>query len=116
MAISVLSNNFIALSGNTEWSFTANSAGPAANTVSGVYQIFVDTTDMIANDQIQLRVYEKCSSGAPQRIVYQSTLSGSQGEPMWVTPSLILMHGWDATANLLTGGTMNVCWSIRQVA
>ena len=32
-----------------------------------------------------------------------------------VSPSLILMHGWDVTLDALAG-TITVLWSIRQVA
>ena len=66
-------------------------------------------SDMIAGDQLQIRIYEKCRSGDTQRIVYQSILSGAQQEPIWASPSLILMHGWDVTADALAG-TITVLW------
>jgi hypothetical protein len=33
----------------------------------------------------------------------------------WVSPSLILLHGWDITL-LAVSGTITVNWSIRKVA
>lgn len=101
--------------GATEWSLTTDTAGPDADTTDGVFQFFLDVSDMIAGDQLQIRVYEKVRSGDTQRIVYQAILTGAQSEPIWVSPSLILMHGWDVTCDALAG-TITVNWSIRQVA
>lgn len=99
----------------TEWSLTTDTAGPDADTTDGVFQAFLDLNDMIAGDQLQIRVYEKCRSGDTQRVVYEAILTGAQAQPMWVSPSLILLHGWDITADALAG-TITVLWSIRQVA
>lgn len=99
----------------TEWSMVNDSSTIATNATDGVYQIFVDVADMVAGDQLQIRVYESVRSGDPQRIVYQAYLTGAQAEPVWVSPSLVLMHGWDATLDALAG-TITVNWSIRQVS
>lgn len=105
----------------TEWSIgDASTNGEAYSTATprtedGVYQIFLDVSDMIAGDQLQIRVYEKVRSGDTQRIIYQSVLTGAQSEPIWVSPSLVLLHGWDATLDALAG-TITVLWSIRQVS
>jgi len=99
----------------TEHSMVNDSSSIAAITTDGVYQIWLDLSDMIAGDQLQIRIYEKCRSGDTQRVAYQAILTGAQSQPLWVSPSLILMHGWDATLDALAG-TITVLWSIRQVA
>lgn len=101
--------------GATEHSCTTDTAGPDADTTDGVFQVFLDLSDMIAGDQLQIRVYEKVTASSTQRIVYEAILTGAQSEPVWVSPSLILMHGWDVTLAALAG-TITVDWSIRQVA
>jgi hypothetical protein len=98
----------------TEWSLTTDTSGPDADTTDGVFQVFLDLNDMIAGDELQIRIYEKCRSGDTQRIVHQATLVGAQSS-LWVSPSLILMHGWDVTLDAIAG-TITVLWSIRQVA
>lgn len=100
--------------GTTEWSCTTGSAGPAADTTDGVYQVFLDTSDMVAGDQLQIRVYEKCRSSDTQRVIYESILTGTMAAT-WVSPSLVLMHGWDVTLDALAG-TITVNWSIRRIA
>lgn len=99
----------------TEWSLTTDTAGPDADTTDGIYQVFLDVSDMVAGDELQIRIYEKVRSGDTQRIVYQSTLVGVQAGPIWVSPSLILLHGWDVTLDAISG-TITVNWSIRQIA
>lgn len=101
--------------GTTEHSCTTDTAGPDVDTTDGIFQVFLDVSDMIAGDQLQIRVYEKVRSSSTQRIVFQAVLTGAQPEPVWVSPSLILMHGWDVTLDALAG-TITVDWSIRQVA
>ena len=113
MAFTELYNGTEAV-GTTEWSMVNDSSTIAADTTDGVFQVFLDLSDMIAGDQLQIRIYEKVRSGSTQRIVYESILSGAQSQPIWVSPSLVLMHGWDATLDALAG-TITVDWSIRQV-
>ena len=121
MAISEVATGTKAVD-TTEWSIadvsTAN--GEAYNTstpltTDGVYQVFLDLDDMVEGDQLQIRNYEKARSGDTQRIVYESVITGDQGGQIWVSPSLILMHGWDVTLDALAG-TITVLWSIRSVA
>jgi hypothetical protein len=99
----------------TEHSLTTDTAGPDTETSDGVFQVFLDLNDMVAGDQLQVRIYEKVGSASTQRIVYEAILSGVQASPVWVSPSLILMHGWDVTLDALAG-TITVDWSIRKVA
>lgn len=99
----------------TEWSLTTNTAGPDADTTDGVFQVFLDVADMVATDILQIRIYEKARSADTQRLLYEAILTDVQQEPLWVSPSLILMHGWDVTCDALAG-TITVNWSIRQVA
>lgn len=101
--------------GVTEFSAPNNSTTLTPITIDGVYQVFLDVSDMVAGDQLQIRIYEKCRSVDTQRIIYESILSGAQGD-MWVSPSLILLHGWDVTLDTLAGTSITVNWSIRQVA
>jgi len=101
----------------TEWSCPRDASYDIAQpqTVDGVYQLLLDVSDMIIGDQLQIRVYEKVQAGSTQRIVYQCILNHTQAEPVWVSPSLILLHGWDITLDALAG-TITVEWSIRKVA
>lgn len=93
---------------------TTDTAGPDAQTDDGVYQVFLDVSDMIAGDELQIRVYEKVLSTSTQRVVYEAVLTGPQAEPVWVSPTLILLHGWDVTLDALAG-TITIDGSIRKV-
>jgi hypothetical protein len=99
----------------TEWSMVTDSAGPDAETSDGVFQLFLDLSDMVTGDELQIRIYEKVQSTGTQRVIYQSNLIGPQSPPSWVSPSLLLMHGWDMTLDAIAG-TITVEWSIRKAA
>lgn len=116
MAISELISGTEAIS-TTEWSLATDSSYDTgdAQTTDGVFQVWLDLSDMVAGDQLQIRGYEKCRSGDTQRIYFEAILTGAQPAPIWVSPSMILMHGWDFTADALAG-TITVLWSIRQIA
>jgi len=99
----------------TEHSLTTDTSGPDVDTTDGVFQLFLDLSDMVAGDELQIRCYEKVRSGDTQRIVAEWSLFGAQSNPNWVSPALILMHGWDFTVDAISG-TITVLWSIRSVA
>ena len=101
--------------GASEWSLTTDTAGPDADITDGVFQLFLDVSDMVAADILQIRLYEKVRSGDTQRLFMEWTLSNVQSSPGWVSDAYVLLHGWDFTLTALSG-TITVLWSIRQVA
>lgn len=110
-----------AFSGNetvstTEWSLTTDTAGPDADTSDGVFQVFLDLNALAAGDTFQFRIYEKVLAASTQRVVYEANFTGVQGHPVWVSPSLVLLHGWDATLDKIAGTDRSIDWSIRKVA
>lgn len=114
MAISELYTNSATI-GTTEYSLPNNSTTLTPITTDGVYQVFVDTGNMASGDQYRIRVSEKVTSGGSQRVIYSAILTGTMTDN-WVSPSLILMHGWDVTVTKLAGTDRSFSWSIRQVA
>jgi hypothetical protein len=115
MAITELITGTEAVS-TTEWSLATDTSYDTgdAQTTDGTIQAFLDLSDMIAGDQLQIRIYEKVRSGDTQRVIYEAILTGAQSQPIWVSPALMLIHGWDITCDALAG-TITVNWSIRSV-
>lgn len=100
----------------TEFSAPNNTTYAAGSViaVAGVYQVFLDVSDLVVGDNLRIRIYEKCRTGDTTRVIYESYLVGI-GESTWVSPSLVLMNGWDVTF-YASAGTVTVLWSIRKVA
>lgn len=101
----------------TEHSMTTDTAGPDVDATDGIYQAFLDLSDMILGDVLEFRVYEKVGAATTQRVCLLSTFQHAQGTDgaIWVSPPLVLLHGWDMTLKATTG-TVTVEWSIRKVA
>lgn len=103
----------------TEWSMPRDASFDSAQpqTADGVYQAFIDLSTMATGDEYQIRIYEKAQAGDTQRVVYQSNLVGPQSPPMWVSPSLVLINGFDFTLKRIAGATARtITWSIRSIA
>jgi len=100
----------------TEFSAPNNTTYSAASViaVAGVYQVFLDVNDLALADNLRIRIYEKCRSGDTVRVISESFILGT-GITTWVSPSLVLMNGWDVTF-YASAGTVTVLWSIRKVA
>ena len=101
--------------GAVEYSCPADSTALAEITTDGVYQVFLDLSAMTAAETYRIRIYEKCRSVSTKRLIYESVIVGTSA-PLWVSPSLLLMHGWDVTLQRLVGTDRTLEWSIRQVA
>lgn len=113
MAITEAYTNSASISTN-EYSLPNNSTSLTPITVAGVYQVFIDTGNMALGDQYEIKVKEKVTSGGTQRTIYESILNGTMTDN-WVSPSLILMNGWDVTMKRLAGSDRTISWSIRKV-
>lgn len=96
-----------------EGSFTA--LGTAADTTDGVFQFFVDCVNMARGDTIEIQLLEKAISSGTARIVYEATLSNVQDEPIWVSPAIVLMHGWTFQMKQTAGSVRNFDWSQRKI-
>jgi hypothetical protein len=99
--------------GGTEHSCTTDTSGPDVDTTAGAFQLFLDLSDMVAGDELQIRFYEKVRSGDTQRVFHEERLVGVQSQPIWVSPCYMLLQGWDMTLKAISG-TITVLWSIRK--
>ncbi len=97
---------------------TLNTTTPEV--ADGIYQVFLDVDALVLGDTLEIRVKEKVISTSTQRTIFTSHVGPadpSADDNCWVSPSLILLHGWDVTIGQI-GGTVGklIPWSIRKVA
>ena len=97
-----------------EASFTA--LGTGGDTTDGVFQFFIDCSNLARGDTIEIQVLEKVLSSGTAHLVFEATLSNAQDEPIWASPSLILLHGWTIQMKQLAGTARTFDWSQRRVA
>lgn len=114
MAITEYKSGSASISTN-EYSLVTPGTSLATDTTDGVYQVFIDFSAMVANDQYEIKIYEKVISSGTKQVIYDSILTGAMAA-VWVSPSLLLMNGWDVTVQRLAGADRTIAWSIRQVA
>lgn len=97
-----------------EAGFTA--LGTGGDTTDGVFQFFIDCVNLARGDTIEIQVLEKVLSSGTARLVYEATISNVQDEPVWASPSLVLMHGWTLQLKQTAGSARSFDWSQRKVA
>lgn len=103
--------------GATELSIVSGTTTLSTVTDDGVYQLWVDpVTNMAKGDIFKVRGYEKVEgTGGTKRVFFQATLLGVQSEN-FVTPTFILINGWDFTIQKIAGTDRAFDASIRKVA
>ena len=99
----------------TETSLTLNSTigVPAAKTDKATVTLVIDVSAVAAGDQFEIRCYDKCRAGDTQRLVGKWIVTGTQAEPLFMTPPLMLGEGWDFTAKKLAGTDRALVSSLR---
>ena len=115
MAIAELYSGTEAITG-TEWSLIGDDSSLGTDTTDGIFQVFLDVNAIAAADLYRFRIYEKARSGDTQRLVYDAYIGGPQASPIWASPAMILLHGWDMSLFKVSGTDRTITWSIRQVA
>jgi hypothetical protein len=104
--------------GTSEYSIPADTTTgvPTSQTDDGVFQLWVtDQGNMTKTEEYQISIYEKIETNGPQKLIFRATIKGVQSEA-FVTPTLILLHGWDMTLKKLAGTDRAFDASIRKVA
>lgn len=100
----------------TEWSMTTDSAGPDADTGDGAFQAVIELNNLAVGDVFEWKLYEKCQSGSTQRLSGSARFADVQAAANWVSPCVLLMHGWDMTLKKISGTDRSISWSIRRVS
>lgn len=103
--------------GATELSIVSGTTSLQTITDDGVYQLWIDDQGTMAKgDEFKIRLYEKVEgTGGTKKVFASFTISDVQSE-IFVTPTFILINGWDMTIQKIAGTDRAFDASIRKVA
>lgn len=103
--------------GTTERSLPADTTTgvPTSQTDDGTMQVWLDLNALALGDEFELNIYEKVqSSGTQRKCVDPIRFVGPQGvAPIFVSPALMMRHGWDVTLKKISGTDRAIPWSLR---
>ena len=99
--------------GATELSIVSGTTTLQNNTTAGVYQLVIDAANMAKGDEFIVKLYEKCKAAGTKRVFSAWILLGVQSE-LFITPSFMLLNGWDMTITKLVGTDRAFDASIRK--
>ena len=102
--------------GTGELSIVSGTTTLQTITDDGVYQLWIDAGTMAKGDEFRVKLYEKVEgTGGTKKVFSAWTLLGVQTE-IFVTPTFILINGWDMTIQKIAGTDRAFDASIRKVA
>jgi hypothetical protein len=102
--------------GTGELSVVSGTTSLQTVTDDGVYQLWIDAGNMAKGDEFKVRLYEKVEgTGGTKKVFAAWSLLGVQAE-IFVTPTFILINGWDMTIQKIAGSDRAFDASIRKVA
>ncbi|MBK9427315.1 MAG: hypothetical protein IPN63_07985 [Gammaproteobacteria bacterium] len=101
--------------GATELSIVSGTTTLQSITTPGVYQLVIDASVMAKGDEFRVKLYEKCKAAGTKRVFSVWSLQGVQSE-LFITPTFMLLNGWDMTITKLVGTDRAFDASIRKVA
>lgn len=88
--------------------------GTDPQTTDGIFQFFVETTNMARIDRLVIRLYEKVNdTGDTARKFHEVALNDEQSDGMYVSPAFNLQFGWRFSLEQTAGTGRTIQWSIR---
>lgn len=100
----------------TEYFLASDSTSATYQTTDGIYQLFLDLSNLAAGDSYRFRLYEKYDSGGTTRLVEEWIFTGAQSKPGIFLPAFTLGEGWEFSGLRLAGSDRTIYWSIRKIA
>lgn len=115
-----MSSELFSLNGTTisttEYSITndATYASGSNQTSDDTVVLVLDLFDMVKADELELRYYEKALTGSTVRLGWVQPFLGVQST-LYVSPPMIVLHGWDFSLKRIAGTDVTVYASVRSV-
>lgn len=100
-----------------EKSLTANGTTIQSNTTAGMYQVVIsERGGLLAGCDFEVALWEKVTTGSNQTRTVIGRLVGPNSGALWMSPTFILINGWDFTMKKITGSDVAFDWSVRRVS
>ena len=101
--------------GATELSIVSGTTTLQSVAVAGAYQLFIDAGTMAKGDEYRVRIYEIVeATGGTKKVLAQWSLPIGVQTELFVTPTFMLMYGWDMTIQKIAGTDRAFDASIRK--
>jgi hypothetical protein len=101
----------------TEFFIASESTSKTKQTSAGIYQLFLDLTNLTKNDVFEVKCTEEArAADTVEAVAYRATLWGVKTSKVWVSPALALMNGWEFSIDRLAGSDRTIPYSIRKLA
>lgn len=88
----------------------------ATITSAGTYQLAVELTNMVADDELELRIYVKGRSASTSRVAFIASYANAPGSDaaVAISPPVGTPHEFKATLKQTAGTSRNFVWAIYE--
>lgn len=115
MAIAEAFASSATISTAERWLAADSTTQGSGQSTDAAVQLFLDLSALANGDEYRIRAWDAISSAGTVRIIMEWTVAHAQSEPIWATPTLLLLHKWDFSVTKLAGTDRSIAWSIRTV-
>jgi hypothetical protein len=115
MAIAESFQNSATITTAERWLAANSTTQGSGQSTDAAVQLFLEVNNLANGDEYRIRAWDAISSGGTSRIIMEWTIAHAQSEPIWATPTLLLLHKWDFSITKLAGTDRAIAWSIRTV-
>lgn len=109
-----------AIIGSNPYSISATTTSTSAAVAStGVFQAYIDFSNMGTSDEYLVEVWEKTHANASQQVLDSWIYSYPLAKPLAVLPAIVLSEGWDVRITRIGGATstaIGIPYSVRKIA
>ncbi len=109
-----------AIIGTNPYSISATATSTSAAVAStGVFQAYIDFSNMGTSDEYQVDVWERAHANSNQQLLDSWIYSYPLAKPLAILPALVLSEGWDFRITRIGGATstaIGIPYSVRKIA
>lgn len=87
----------------------------ATTTAAKVYDLSVDTSNMINGDVLELRIKRKVLTGGAEALLFYAVFSHAQSEPVKVSVPVVAPYGATFTLKQTAGTAKAFPWSVESL-
>jgi hypothetical protein len=81
-------------------------------TTAGTYVLMVNTTNMVAGDELELRAKVKVLTGGSETVLFIASYAHAQSEPIKVSIPVVSLYSVSFTLKQTAGTSRNFEWNI----
>lgn len=101
----------------SEYFLRSDSTTPVKQTTDGMFQVFLDVNAVAKADDFEFKVTDEArDADSTSQVLDRAMIGNDRQLDIWLSPTYILMNGWEFSLDKMAGTDRSIAWSIRKMA